>query len=129
MNELVEVRSSTVAFELRNGVKVEYAAGDREARMRALGCPETILKRVREKRSAAVARRNDSLMAASDEARRSACAVQGQKIAAHTDADLKARAARLGQIIAAEDQQAQKDSALLERMQSAAGIVAGKRHS
>ena len=49
MNELVEIRGADYALEMRNGKIVEYAAGDRETRMRALGCPQDVLTRLRSK--------------------------------------------------------------------------------
>jgi|SRR5580704_9946303 hypothetical protein len=118
MNELVEIRSTNVAFEMRNGVRVEYANGDREKRMCALGCPEAILKRVREKRSAA---RKVSTDAEILEANKSYANILGRKIAEHTDADLRTRAARLGQIIAADAEQEKKDDDLRARMENASG--------
>jgi HK97 family phage prohead protease len=67
------------------------------------------------------------LRAASDAASRSVCRVQGLKITAHADADLRARAARAAAVIAADDEEYRKDQATLERMQNAAGISAGRR--
>lgn len=67
------------------------------------------------------------LQAASDAARRSVAVVLGRKIAQQHDADLRARAKRLGAVIAADAAQDKKDNELRGRMESAAGIVFGRR--
>jgi hypothetical protein len=140
MNDLVEIRGATFAFEVRNGVKVEYAAGDREARMRALGCPEAVLKQLREAKrnrpAKAVpltdeqcARMNgqtlDEYFRRKDMAERSVrltrCGDNARTIAAQTDADLRARAAAAAKRISADAAQEVKDDALRERMETAAG--------
>ncbi len=149
MNGLVEVRGTNVAYEMRNGVKVEYATDDREARMRALGCPEPILKRIREKRSKrpAVVRTgvvlNEETLAraqgvtvaqlraanarAADAALRGKAHRLARTMEAQEDADRRSRARRQAAQISEDAEQEKKDAALQERMQNAAGIVFGKR--
>lgn len=149
MNDLVEVRGTNHDFELRNGVRVEYAAGDREARMRALGCPEEILQRVRARKGSAKRstvpaapaprfNRPELLAAAngmtvaqmnarSNEARLSVARAQGKRIATQSDADRRVTAARLGKLIAADAAQDKADDELRQRMEIAAGRVFSRR--
>src|SRR5579859_271739 len=137
MNDLVEVRGTHVAYEMRNGARVEFANGDREVRMRSLGCPENILKQMRAHRSAkrstqpVVARpfteselaqmngmTGEQWRKRCDYDRTHRAAQLGREIAQDADADLRARAARAGAAIAADTEQTKKDEELLERMQS-----------
>jgi hypothetical protein len=136
MNDLIEIRGNSFAFEVRDGKKVEYAAGDREARMRALGCPAEVLQKIRHaKRSAKpvarpltdeeCARLNgqtlDEYHKRADANRRMRARQLGREIAASDDVDRRARAAKQGQTIAAEAAQEAKDADLRERMANLAG--------
>ena len=120
MNDLIEIRGTSIAFEMRNGARVEFAAGDREVRMRALGCPEEILKRMRaHRRSAKKLAQAHPLTEAElalvngmtleqyrkrcDYDRLHRCTQLGREIARQQDADLRARAARAGAVIAADE--------------------------
>ena len=139
MNNLVEVRGPNHGFEMRNGAPVEFP--DVESRLAALGCPETILKRIRTRslrptnRSAAPHRRapQDSpvvLQAASDAARRSAAVVAGRKIAQQTDADLRSRSARLGAQIAEDEAQEKRHKEMRARAETSEEslLAAGTEH-
>jgi hypothetical protein len=141
MNELVEIRGANHAFEMRNGKLVEYALGDREARIRALGCPQDVLTRLRSKWKGAKRTQPTSapidlatvqgttpaaLAAASDAARRSVARRQAETISTQTtqtDAERKARAERLGKQIAADAETEKKNDGLRYQMQAAAGRV------
>ena len=141
MNDLTEIRGPHHAFEMRGNAEVSHA--DAETRMRALGCPEWLLTRIRtrslnpRKRSAEPPRRgasvslastygfrSDAEMQAADDAnRRSVARCQARKMATQSNADLRARAARLGAVIAADAVQERKDNELRERMENAAGRI------
>jgi hypothetical protein len=146
MNDLVEVRGTNVAFEIRNGVKVEFAAGDRETRMRSLGCPETILKRMRTHQRTAKKSAPARPFTEKELAEINGCTVEqfraradyervhratqlGREIARQQDADLRARADSASVAIAADAEQMRKDEELLSHMQDRAGISAGKRRT
>ena len=148
MNDFIEVRGTSFAFEVRDGKKIEYAAGDRETRMRALGCPEEVLRKIRHgKRSAAskpapapakpfaefteedFAKLNgwtvEQYRARADYERQQRAHALGRQIAAQTDSDLRRRADAAGKVIASDALQEKKDAELRERME----IAAGRFHS
>ena len=142
MNDLIEVRGHNHAFETRNGVKVEFAAGDRAARMRALGCPEKIIKRMREHRStkrSAVVQPTENVLALvnglsteayrqrADFERKQRATAIGRDIARQQDKDLRARAARAGAVIREDAAKDKAENELRARMENAAGIVCGRR--
>ncbi len=148
MNDLVEIRGTTFAFEVRNGVKVEYAAGDREARMRALGCPETVLRQIREVKRCRPAKAapltdeqcaklngqtldeyHKSKEAIARSVRLTRCRDNARTIAAQTETDLKRRADAAAKVIAADAAQEKADDEPRERMAAAAGHTCRTRRS
>ena len=140
MNDLTEVRGTNIAFEIRNGVKVEFANGDRAVRLRALGCPETIIKRVRQHRSGKRAvQPTEGLLALvnglspdayrqrADFERTQRATAIGREIARQQDTDLRSRAARAGAIIREDAAKDKAENELRTRMENSAGIVCGRR--
>jgi hypothetical protein len=107
MDKTIEYRSS-------RGRRLEVAGQGllREAsdavNLRSMGCPEWIVERVER---GAIERRAAAAMAKGTTPASSA-----------TDADRRARAAELGQQIAADNERIRKDSELKTRMKIAAGI-------
>jgi hypothetical protein len=145
--DFIEVRLGSDAYEVRaDGTRVEYAAGDRFARLRALGCPDSIIERVRTSKrkfsfrsTAPVVKPPIEVIAAmqgwtvlellerEDAARRSVAKRMGRAIHESEDRDRHERSRKLGAVVAADAAQQQADNESLRRGEDARGIVFGRR--
>jgi hypothetical protein len=135
--QIVEVRSTNDAFEMRNGQRMEFATDEagQQRRLRALGCPQHLIKGViaRAKRGTTprslreidneIARLNGLL--AKKVAAAAKPLTQAERIARVT----KAVAADIPFLNSCAEQERQQkaDDELRERMENAAGITNRRR--
>jgi len=108
-----------IEYRTRDGHRLEVAANGRVVpasepiNLRSLGCPDWLAQKVE----------NSKVL------RRAAVAmgVVPQAPAVVTDADRRAKAAQIGEQIAADARKLQSDTELKNRLQAAAGISHGRR--